>query len=339
VCVPNSFRCQGKKLQRCSANRRTFEPFAVCGSADLCDPTAGSCRTCTTNEFACTDGELRSCAADGTWTDPVKCETAALCQVAPDRGTGTCVPPVCEPGAFTCDGGWLLSCAATRDRWDLVEYCGTNDRCDPAAAADAVAANDPPHCASLACPPDGCPTPVCTPGTTRCSTEVPAVELCSTNGEWIPREACASRELCDAESGRCLPRACNLGDTRCVGQVRQTCAQDLTHFDDLERCPDSATCAPSGCEPGKCTDGVVRCNGIAFETCVAGEFVATNRCATRALCSLTAATPGCQPPVCDLPTCSADGRRLTTCLPTRDQVRETTCPDGTTCNERAGRCL
>lgn len=337
ACAPNTFRCRGERLESCRADRRGFEPFATCESADLCDATAGSCRTCSPNQLACSDGELRTCAADATWTNPVKCETRALCRVAPDRTTGGCDAPVCAPGAFTCDEGWLLSCAAGRDRWNLVEYCGTNDRCDPVAAAAAVAAGKLPHCASLACPGDACPTPACTPGATRCSTEVPAVELCSTNGEWIPREACASRELCDAKTGRCLPRACNLGDTRCVGQVRQTCAQDLTSFDDLERCPDGTTCAPGGCEPGQCADGTVRCNGISFETCIAGEFVATNRCATRALCDPVA---GCVAPACDplAPSCTAEGR-LITCPPSRDVPREITCPAGTTCNARAGRCL
>lgn len=337
VCAPNTFRCQGAKLERCRDNRRGFEPLETCESPALCDPTAGACRACTANEFACNDGELSTCTGAG-FTNPVKCETAALCRMEPDRTGGRCEAPVCEAGAFSCDRGWLLRCSATRDHWDLVEYCGADDRCDAAAASAAVTAGKRPHCASLACPEGGCPKPACTPGATRCSTVVPTVELCSTNGEWIVREACASRELCHAESGRCLPRACNLGDTRCVGQVRQTCAQDLTKFDDLEECAPDDTCTPSGCEPGRCADGTVRCNGLAFETCVAGEYVATNRCATRALCNPQS---GCRAPVCDLAvaTCSADGRILTTCLPTRDATRETTCPAGTVCDERSQRCL
>jgi hypothetical protein len=336
ACAPNSFRCREASLERCRADRRGFELFETCASAALCDPTAGSCRPCVANEFACSDGELRSCAGEGGFTNPVACDTPALCRIESNRA-GRCAPPLCDAGSFSCDSGWLLACAKTRDRWDLVEYCGTDGSCDAAIATEAVLAGKRPHCASVACPAGGCAPPACTPGATRCSADLPAVELCSTNGQWIVREACASRELCDAEAGRCLPQACILGDTRCVGQTRQICAQDLTRFEDLERCPDAGTCAPSGCEPAKCTEGTTRCNGVAVETCIAGKFVATNRCATRALCSPT----GCVEPKCDpaVSMCSADGRILTTCPPTRDVPRVVTCPEATVCNVPAGRCL
>jgi hypothetical protein len=318
ACVPNSFRCVGARLERCQDDRNGFERYLTCDGENLCDPTAGACRACVPNQFACSDGELRTCGADGVWTNPVKCETAALCTVTTNRNVGSCTAPVCDAGSFSCQDGWLLACSAGRDRWDLVEYCGPADRCDAAAATADVAAGKRAHCASAACG-GACPAATCTPGETRCSRDLPAVELCGTDGQWIVREACASRELCDATSGRCLPRACNLGDTRCFGQRRQTCAEDLTRFVDLETCPATGTCAPGGCEAAKCTDGTPRCNGISHETCVAGEYVPLNRCATRALC---------------------EDRELTVCLPGRDATVKRTCPAETTiCDQRSGRCL
>jgi hypothetical protein len=166
------------------------------------------------------------------------------------------------------------------------------------------------------------------------------VELCGSDGQWIIREACVSDELCDDVNGRCLQPACNIGDTRCFGNLRQTCSQDQTRYETIEACPESGTCAPGGCEAARCTDGAVRCNGSSFERCLAGEFVPVNRCATRVLCDPVA---GCQAPVCgeELPRyeCGADGRTLRSCLPGRDGWRETTCPQGTICDGRGGRCV
>jgi hypothetical protein len=341
VCQPNSYRCRDARLERCRDDRNGFEPVATCASPGMCDATAGTCRSCTGSEVACSDGELRTCAGDAAWANPTECETAALCRVEASRNAGQCVPPVCDAGTFLCDGGWLLACPPTRDHWALVEYCGTDANCDAAAAAQAVAKNERPHCSVAACG-DACPRAVCTPGTTRCSRDLPAVELCGTDGQWTIREACVSRALCDGARGRCLPPACNIGDTRCVGQMRQTCSEDQTHFEDVERCPTSGTCAPDGCEPGKCTDGAVRCNGVSFESCLAGEFVPLNRCATRALCD---PARGCQPPVCGEPgnryQCQLGGQELVSCLPGRDgwDQQPATCPTGTTCDRWGGRCV
>jgi hypothetical protein len=339
-CRPNSYRCREARLERCQDDRRGFELVTTCESPGRCDATAGTCRSCTAGELACSDGELRTCGGDAAWSNPVQCETAALCSVDANRTGGQCLLPVCDAGAFLCEGGWLLECPPTRDRWDLVEYCGTDARCDAAAAALAVSKNERPHCAVAACG-DACPRAVCKPGTTRCSTALPAVELCGTDGQWTIREACLSRQLCDGTHGRCLPPACNIGDGRCVGQMRQVCSQDQTRFENVERCPDSATCAPDRCEPGKCTEGTPRCNGVSFERCVAGEFVPVNRCATRVLCD---PMNGCQPPVCgeegNRYRCNAAGE-LETCLPGRNDWEEppASCPTGTICDERGGRCV
>lgn len=343
ACKPNSFRCRDALLERCADDRNGFDPVKTCESAATCDPTAGTCRPCVPNQFACNDGVLEQCAGDAGWINPTPCATPALCRVDVTRMAGSCEPPICDQGSFSCDGGWLLACAVTRDRWDLVEYCATDDRCDAAAAAAAVAAGDAPHCASAACG-DDCPPAACKPGTTRCSTEVPAVELCGTDGQWIIREGCTSHELCDARTGRCLPPSCNLGDTRCLGRVRQTCAQDQTRFEDLETCPADGTCAPDGCKPGGCTEGEERCNGLSFERCVAGEFVPENRCATRVLCmpDPDPARGGCIAPTCgeELPRYQCPMPNvLSSCRPGRDMFRDSTCPSGTTCDDKGGRCV
>jgi hypothetical protein len=338
ACNPNTFRCREKRLERCKDDRRGFELVMACESAATCDPTAGACRPCVANQLACNDGVLELCAGDAGWTSQGTCETAALCHVDETRTIGACAAPLCELGSFSCEGGWLLACATTRDRWDLVEYCGADERCDAAVAAASVVAGEPPHCAAAACG-DSCPAAVCVPGTTRCSRDVPAVELCGTDGQWIIREGCTSHELCDADTGRCLPPACNPGDARCLGQVRQVCSDDQTRFDGVETCPDGTTCAPTGCQPGKCTEGEQRCNGLSFERCLGGEFVPENRCATRVLCSPDS---GCIHPACgeelgryECPTAGV----LNSCKPGRDGYRETTCPAGTACDDKGGRCV
>lgn len=338
VCRPNSYRCQGARLERCRDNRTGFEPVTTCESAGMCDPSAGTCRTCSVGEFACSDGELRTCSGDAAWSNATQCETAALCRVNPDRGGGTCDPPQCETGSFLCEGGWLLACAPTRDRWNLVEYCGADAICDAATAAAAVEKKERPHCVPTCG--DDCPPGACRPGATRCSRDLPAVELCASDGQWIIREACATDALCDGVNGRCLQPACNFGDMRCFGNLRQVCSQDQTRFETIEECPASGTCAPDDCEAARCTDGALRCNGSSFERCLEGEFVPVNRCATRVLCN---PATGCQPPMCgeelEHHQCSPDGSSVRSCLPGRNDWRESACLTGTICDPLGGLCV
>jgi hypothetical protein len=341
ACEPGSFRCKEERLERCADDRKSYQTFARCATAGECDPTAGACRPCVSGNFACNDGVLQRCGADGAWAAQSTCELPGLCRVTMNRAAGACLAPVCEVGAFRCISGQLQVCAPTRDRFDLVEDCGSDARCSVDAAVAAVQAGDPPHCAEAVPCGDDCPPVTCrTPGATRCSTEVAAVEVCTTGGQWLVREACANETLCDAARARCLPKACALGETRCVGRTRQTCSQDQTHFEDVERCDASATCTPDGCVPGTCTDGTVRCNGVALERCTAGEFLPENRCASGALCTTD---EGCKDPVCgeDLARYHCTGSILQDCRVGRDGWRDVrTCLEPTpVCDENAGRCV
>lgn len=337
ACEPGTFRCRDAELERCADNRRRFEPYLTCASAGECDPTAGSCHPCTAGEYACNDGVLELCGGDGAWTIQATCETKALCSAGMGRTAGTCAPPECDEGAFRCLHGRLEVCAPTRDRWELVEDCGSDERCSVDAAVAAVLAKQGPRCAAAECG-DACPPAGCVPGETRCSSLVPAVELCGAEGQWLLRNACATDELCDGKSGRCLRPACDIGETRCLGQLRRTCSQDRTQFVDLEECLPSTTCTSTGCERTSCTDGEVRCNGVSFERCDGGAFVPMDRCATIALCSAA----GCAQPTCGEDLAPFDctgpaGQILYACRVGRDGWREIgTCASGQTCTTEHG---
>jgi len=341
ACAPNSFRCDGEDLLICRDNRTEFELYQRCATADQCDPTAGACRPCSLDQYACNGATLARCSAEGRWEAMAPdCVSPELCVVEDKRQAGRCADPVCSPGgSFVCEGTHLLACGDAQHERTLVEDCKDTALCDPDAAGASAGA---PHCAGAPCG-DACPEPTCDePGAVRCATSgLAAVELCGSDLQWKIREVCDHRALCSAAEGRCLPAACKLSERRCLGQVRQECSADLTRFEDVETCATGTVCEPEGCNPTPCTEGATRCNGVAFERCFDGVFRPEDRCATAVLCD---AMDGCGDPLCGgLPPqipqfVCLDEVTLQRCNEGRDGTETFTCTGGLVCDAVTGSC-
>jgi len=339
ACLPNTFRCDGRDLLVCDDRRTGFELYMSCDSEDECDPTAGACRPCMPDEWACNGKTLARCSVDSRWEPMTDCDNPELCVISDQRDSGGCASPVCTPaGSFACEGTHLLRCSDAQHELTQVEDCKDVALCDAAAAA---ADTGPPHCSAAPCG-DACPPPTCDePGAVRCApTGIPAIQVCGTDLAWTIREVCGHRALCSAEHGRCLPPACAPSERRCLGQVRQECAADRTRFEDLETCAAGTVCEPDGCTPTPCTDGTARCNGVSFEQCIGGAFRPADRCATAVLCN---PATGCDDPVCGgvLPekqfVCD-DESTLRRCRPGRDNYDTFTCGTGEVCDAVTGLC-
>jgi hypothetical protein len=335
ACEPNAFRCNAARLETCAPDRGAYALVADCGTTDLCDPTAAACRACTPGEWACNGATPMSCDSGGRWISSAPCASAALCRVAADRTLADCTPPTCAvPGAHECRGELLLRCSDAQDRLELADRCTSAATCD-AAKADAQAAvsgwgtcveSAPEPCESDAsCTGEACSTP----GEVRCVTDDGTLfEACGNAGRWTTRSACATEGLCSAEARRCLAPACEVGEQRCLGQVHQTCASDLSRWIDDETCKNGTICVLTGCAEASCTNDTFRCNGPSLERCASNQWIPVHRCATATLCSIAG--------TCGVPKCGAElgdfhcnGTSLEQCAPGRDRWTDFRyCPGG-----------
>ncbi len=289
--------------------------------------------TCTTSpcgagEYTCSENRLLRCSPTRDQLLLVdRCATAALCDAdkattqAQNGGRGTCVPPVCLAGTFACDGATLQRCNDDQNGWEPLTTCSdatscnplTGD-CTPCTSGDAACSGSTLlRCGSTGftqaavcaapelCDPNEkrCQKPECSvPGAVRCATgDLTSLEECGNDFRWAVREVCTSRALCSESAARCLPPACEPGETRCLGQVLQVCSGDLTHWTDQQTCAPDATCDPTGCLATPCTEGAVRCNDATIERCVSGAWAPQNRCLSGALCD--SGSQRCQLPECD----------------------------------------
>ncbi len=323
-CEPNTFRCEGERLETCAPDRGSYELVASCGGAQLCDPTAAACRACIPGEWACNAAIPLSCDGAGQWVAGVSCASAALCRVSSARTSATCIPPSCAyPGAHECRGDLLLRCAEAQDRLVLADRCASDATCDAALADAQAAATGWGTCvqsAPEACESDGsCTQPSCgAAGEVRCVAEdLTLLEACSNALRWTTRSACAAESLCSEDAARCLTPACAAGETRCLGQVHQTCSGDLSRWVNGRTCAANEVCVPTGCAPATCLGDTFRCNGPSLERCSDNRWVPVHRCATAALCSIAGT---CAEPICggELGDFRCRGASLEQCAPGRD---------------------
>jgi len=332
ACTPGEAACNGSMLQLCNPAGE-LEDAQDCQTSALChldgDRSAASCipPLCNRGDFSCDVNRLLECATGRDhWELVARCAASPQCdpeRARDQRAAGTpptCLPPLCLPGSFACDGAALARCSADQDAWEPLLQCADAASCNPLAGSCTSGADGSTACSgadlvrkgtggfekvktcdsALLCDAEaeGCEKSSCgAAGSLRCSAgELPALEECSADGSWITREVCDHRTLCDAAAGRCFPRACDDDATRCVGNAHQTCSADRTRWETDRTCADGEVCNVLGCEPDGCTPGAVRCVAESLEACNAGHWEPRLHCATPALCSASQAR--CDPPVC-----------------------------------------
>jgi hypothetical protein len=240
-CVVGSARCNAQgNLEECRNPLIGREITARCGSVQLCDANARSCRTppagCTADGVRVCQSNVLAVCADGRshFNTLDACAPGEVCDVN-DVQCDVCV----QGSEATCDNGQLVSCALNGQS-ELPQAC-------------------PFGCQSVATGPDRCRT--CTPGSFRC--EGDQLVVCRPRGteEFLERESCASAAICQTtiaacgtngsgENCRCQPGVCNAGQRDCQGNQPVVCNADRTAF-----VPDGSDCGPGNCDPrpvGEC---------------------------------------------------------------------------------------
>jgi hypothetical protein len=240
-----------------------------------------------------------------------------------------CVNELEEPGDR------FERCAASGERWELVEACGLA-KCSLEEVDGEVVGCLPDACGGEDCLPRECES-----GRVRCDPSTGlTLQRCNSTGRFVTLDACVTSALCRADLGRCLPPACERNEMRCLGQEFQSCRGDRAWFQTIKECAPGETCDPtSGCVAQRCTNDAVRCNGAAFERCVNGNWSATQICATKDLCN---APTGCERPACGgtLGLYWCDGSIIKQCAPGRNVWEEiNTCGDGQQCVEERPFCI
>ncbi len=325
-----------------------------CTSDDDC--AEGSCR-----EFQCSTSECTSdadCGAGETCTLAGTCETAS-CSGPDDCATGT----FCGASG-TCESG----CDANDD-------CGEGQACDVASNTcvagcmgnDDCAANQQCVDSACVCTPGGCAAgqycdqasgaclgaascdQITCPQGQVCNADTLACEAGCTAGSC---QAANPNEVCDLQSGQCIPNTCPGQDpNQCMGNAQRPqwdaakcfCAECLTDNDCNtaagETCTAGGSCfaCETACDaqtPGTCgqsqyciEDCCVDCVGAA--DCAAGELCIEGSCAPEPDCTQ-------DPSVCPNGyecvngSCNPPNTNGTTCDPTDPTNGD--CPQGTFCN-------
>jgi hypothetical protein len=309
-CVQGQTRCDGNVLRRCNDDRTGFVNVSVCAPG-TCDGNAGRCADlCDAGSARCnTQGELEECRDPAIGRQvTARCLSPQLC----DANTRSCRSPpagctadgvrVCAPQA---DGSTLLQvCAGGRSRFDTLDTCTGNERCDPSnircdlcdqagqatcqdgqlvrCAPDGQSTNASPcanGCQSLAGAPARCLA--CQPGSATCqSTDLLVCVVRGASGEFLERQACGSSLRCADERARCEAgqpcrcEVCDDQDVGCDGSFPTRCNAAHTA---LERVPGgnggfvdclaSDNCNPSTGTCFPCNDRDVSCVGGVLQGC------------------------------------------------------------------------
>jgi hypothetical protein len=249
-CVPGTARCNAQgNLEECRDPLVGRETTALCGSPQLCDAAARSCRT---PPPGCTADGVRRCRQQGATSVLEVCTDGRSRFATLDTcGAGQ----ICDPNDTTCDdcvqgappaceGNTLVTCSANGQSEDP-------DDCDNG-------------CLPVATGPDRCLN--CTPGSASCEGSQLVVCRQRNGQEVLDREDCVTGDLCAAtlasctgESCRCQTSECDVGERRCTGNQPEVCNPGQTGF-----APDGSACA-AGCDPATarcfvCSVGDVQCS-------------------------------------------------------------------------------
>jgi len=331
ACVSGDYGCDGNgELQRCDDAGR-LQPFMPCATPALChvagDRRSGTCNdlVCDAGTFTCDGNRLLRCAPGGDHLDFVaRCASEPVCDAAQAAAAvtkgeaATCLMPLCTPGMFACDGATLERCNGDRNDFEPFATCDDAASCNPRDGTCTPAAPGTYACSGAklmlkggggftavktCLSPDLCDADhgLCLasacgpPGALRCG-ELPTLDECSVDGQWLLREACSTTALCSASAGLCFPQACELDATRCVGKRHERCSDDLTHWQVDRVCGDGQACNAGGCEADGCTEDSYRCIATSLERCRGGHWDAVMQCATSTLCHPT--EKRCAEPTC-----------------------------------------
>ena len=318
--TPGAPRCRDNRfLERCSADRTTWEPVMECTGMEQCATDGlGGCTVCQPGEYQCNGAVLQRCGADNRWSEIDTCASPSLCSKQ-----GQCKPPACKvPGEFSCGtateplmpGNRLWQCNLDRSDWVPGEFCETSALC---SAADKT-----------------CKKRTCDPGR-RCN---PAnrllVEECNPElTSWNTVATCKPDEFCVPSD---LNQPCHAscpGALMCNDRFLQTCSNEAgiklkaeCLSKELCECAITGTCAggtdAAGCgipvcggaggQNLRCTEG--KSGRSLLQRCNSGRdgWTSVKDCESQALCS--ADSSSCLVcPTANLRECASDGLSTRVC--------------------------
>jgi hypothetical protein len=258
-------RCLATAIQECLGITEDCQQWTdtidCADSSRVCDDSSGSprCVTCsdscdTVDETRCNGDMIQTCTLMSPlcrgWEDTTDCTTEGfVCSDA--SGTPECVCPTpCGSGDTRCRGNIIQTCELQGN--GCYEY---EDGTDCAADGHLCSATS----GTAECV---CPTP-CTTGQSRCSGNV--IQTCATqpNGclDFADATDCAvDGHVCQVTgtTAACIcPTPCVTGETRCSGNIIQTCATQpngCLDYADEQDCTVTGLFCSDRTEPAVCTD-------------------------------------------------------------------------------------
>jgi Cys-rich repeat protein len=311
TCRPGTYRCasstmpaapDGAQLQQCNATGTGWTLIQTCGSAALCDEQNHECDDCTSGDYNCNAGTLRSCNASGHWAstggtncsgttlrtcggpgrntvNTETCASAGLCNETEDRCDQ------CNVSGYSCSAGALRSCDVTTGQWvpEGTRNCFPPPSGNTLYTCSGSTLTGPTTCTICDDTDNQCD--VCSPGAYSCSAGT--LRRCNSTGQgYDPGIACEGTTL----------RSCS-GSTLSTSQCPAM----------MPTCNSAQTACVSGC-----TNGTTRCSVNTLQTCVGQEWVSdsspcANGCfggagpnAYCGVCSSGTQCMGSQPQTCSM---------------------------------------
>ena len=291
-------------------------------------------RPCEPGDVRCSaEGTLQVCvrfdsSAPAGWLDQYACGSPDLCNPGPPA---VCTQATCQAGEVSCEGATPRVCNSGMTGWDELPACESAAHCstDPAQCPPGERPQGAPCC--LIEP--------CAAGDTRCNEG--RLEECQADlAGWMPRDTCATQELClsglaGCAGGACACQApvCEEGETRCTGATLQICNRGRTDWDVVSDCGSEALCtlglelSPARCEAPACAPGQFVCEDAVLRTC-RGDltgFQDEDVCVGAAFCNAGAGQ--CDPAPCESGERSCNGAQIQVCAEDRTGFE----PDGLPC--------
>jgi hypothetical protein len=239
-CTLGSARCNAQgNLEECRNLLVGREITGRCGSPQLCDASA---RTCRTPPQGCTADGVRRCRQQGQASVLEQCTDGRSRFVTLDTCDGG---EVCDPNDTRCDA--CVQGSESTCEGNNLATCSANGQTENNTACDN-------GCQSVANGPDRCRN--CVPGRVSCEGRQLVVCRQRNGTEVSDREDCATNALCQqtiqsctGENCHCTAKACDPGERRCTGGQPELCNPGQTGFQ-----PDGGNCGAGNCnsQTGRC---------------------------------------------------------------------------------------
>jgi hypothetical protein len=279
---------------------------AACGGTSKTTPTADDTAVCEPGSRRCNGDAIKRCNQSGKGeTVELTCATGQCRTLGKDAFCTTPIP--CTPNQAMCDENIATQCKA--------------DGSGPLPGGEDCSASKQ-HCLQGACG-----DALCIPDTKSCHDG--DAYLCSTDGSSLSVYAsCTDGEVCDEDSGACLPQRCEPLKVTCQGLRAVTCNASGSDWlkDSLDCAAQDKVCMAGRCEERTCLANSTFCaqgridifqcdlNGVDYSvsaTCRPGfDHCELTASGSNASCVPDTCVAGQK--LCDgyvLKTCNADGSR------------------------------